>query len=96
MSYRIVCTAQIPAGASHDAAHIVAVTIFLVAVTGGYGAVTYEMIRETRKARHQEIMPVFELQVREDEIALVNVGNSPARKLDATIGLQPAGVISNA
>jgi hypothetical protein len=59
----------------------------LVAVTGGYGAVTYEMIRETQKARHQEIMPVFELQVREDEIALVNLGNGPARKLDATIGV---------
>jgi len=54
------------------------------------------MIRETQKARHQEIMPVFELQVREDEIALVNLGNGPARKLDATIGVQPAGVISNA
>jgi hypothetical protein len=71
-------------------------TLFLVAVTGGYGAVTYEMMRETRKARHQEIVPVFEPHVREDEIALVNGGNGPAHKLDATIGVQPAGVICNA
>jgi hypothetical protein len=48
-------------------------------------------MRETRKARQQEIMPAFEFQPEPLNPALVNVGNGPARKLDVTVSLLPAG-----
>jgi hypothetical protein len=66
-------------------------TVLLVLLTGGYATVTYLMVQETRKAREQEIQPVLDFQARELASTIVNSGNGPARNLDITLTLEPAG-----
>lgn len=70
----------------------------LVLVTGVYAALTYLLVRETRRARRQEIMPVFTAGIdplpgREVKyhVVLLNIGNGPAQDLEATLELVPDG-----
>lgn len=66
-------------------------TVLLVLLTGGYATVTYLMVLETRKASEQEIQPALDFQARELASTIVNSGNGPARNLDITLTLEPAG-----
>ncbi|WP_232700816.1 hypothetical protein [Halobacterium wangiae] len=66
-------------------------TVLLVLLTGVYATATYLMVQETQKAREQEIQPVLDFQAREAASTIVNSGNGPARSLDITLTLEPAG-----
>jgi hypothetical protein len=71
-------------------------TVLLVVITGGYAAATYLLLVETKKARQQEIIPMFKLDLKGVSIgkmgvAVKNIGNGPARDINATIRLHPNG-----
>lgn len=73
-----------------------AATVVLVLVTGGYVALTYRLVGETRDARRQEVMPVINVEPEPYAIGaygakVENVGNGPAKDVDATISLEPGG-----
>lgn len=71
-------------------------TVILVLVTAVYAFLTWRMVVETRRARQQEVTPVFNLSVKPISIgawapAIENVGNGPALDVEATLTLEPGG-----
>jgi|GEM_PF-4782491 len=71
-------------------------TVVLVIVTGVYAYLTWGMVRETRRARKQEVSPVMNLDVEPFSAGAVapkieNIGNGPAIDVDGTVKLHPGG-----
>jgi len=71
-------------------------TVVLVIVTGVYAYLTWGMVRETRRARKQEVMPVMNLDVEPFAIGawapkIENVGNGPAIDVTGTVQFEPGG-----
>jgi hypothetical protein len=71
-------------------------TVVLVIVTGVYAYLTWGMVRETRRARKQEVMPVINLDVEPFSIGawapkIENIGNGPAIDVTGTVTLEPGG-----
>jgi len=73
-----------------------AATVILVIVTAAYVFLTWGMVKETRSARKQEVMPVINLDVEPFSIGawapkIENVGNGPALDVTGTVKLEPGG-----
>lgn len=73
-----------------------AATVVLVIVTAVYVFLTWGMVKETRSARKQEVMPIMNLDVEPFSIGawapkVENIGNGPAIDVDATVKLEPGG-----
>ena len=71
-------------------------TIVLVIVTAAYVFLTWGMVKETRQARKQEVMPVMNLDVEPFSIGawapkIENIGNGPALDVTGTVKLEPDG-----
>ncbi|WP_134670423.1 helix-turn-helix transcriptional regulator [Halorussus marinus] len=71
-------------------------TVVLVIVTGVYAYLTWGMVRETRRARKQEVTPVMNLDVEPFSIGawapkIENIGNGPAIDVNGTVKLHPDG-----
>ncbi|WP_408957557.1 hypothetical protein [Natrinema sp. 74] len=71
-------------------------TVVLVIVTGVYAYLTWGMVRETRRARKQEVTPVMNLDIEPFSIGawapkIENIGNGPAIDVDGTVKLHPGG-----
>lgn len=63
-------------------------------VTLAYVYLTFELVNETRRARVQEVQPAFSVDLEPASIgsygvAIKNIGNGPAKDLEATITLNP-------
>ena len=66
----------------------------LVIVTAIYVIITRELVRETRNARKQEVLPFFKLQLQPVSMSsygvkVVNHGNGPATNISLTLTLVP-------
>jgi hypothetical protein len=71
-------------------------SVLLAAITAVYVILTGQLLRETKNARRQELMPIMNLDLEQYAIGalgpkLENVGNGPARDVDATVKLVPGG-----
>jgi len=71
-------------------------TVILVIVTAVYAFLTWGMVKETRRARKQEVMPVINIDVEPFSIGawapkVENIGNGPALDVNATVQLEPGG-----
>lgn len=71
-------------------------SVVLVVVTAIYAGLTWKLVRETKDARQQEIMPAISLEL-ESVIhgavtpVLKNIGNGPAREVNTELQLLPDG-----
>jgi len=71
-------------------------TVVLVVVTAAYAYLTLGMVRETRRARKQEVTPAMTLDVEGVSIStmapkVTNIGNGPALDVTGTVKLHPGG-----
>lgn len=71
-------------------------TGILVLVTAVYVLTTWSLVRETREAREQEVMPVMKLELESHIIgglspAIKNIGNGPAMGIEGVLQLKPMG-----